>query len=224
MFLEHGENLLKLSVGFYRYLGCNAFGGLRHCRVQVFMLKAMGEMWMAVTARHLDRGWSVGVGWVDLVGWLFLYDVSAVFVVWLSLRLCQSMFASFFWLLFGVFFSRLVCSGTGCFMLPTQALDHQLMGAPWSPRKYSPQELGFGCYFVCLGGLKNALSKPRMAQVGDTNCKCEITCRDGYAPGSQQIALWIGHNDQLLTTTWVCQAKITCNRQRYLLSNYQRCC
>ena len=33
------------------------------------------------------RGWSVGVGWVDLVGWLcwlFRYDASVVLVVWLG--------------------------------------------------------------------------------------------------------------------------------------------
>ena len=104
---------------------------------------------MAVTARHLDRGWSVGVGWVDLVGWLFLIDVSAVFVVWLSLRLCQSMFAFFFWLLFGVFFFSLGVLWHWLFHVAYPSFGPPIDGSPMEPPKIFTSRVGFRVLF-CL--------------------------------------------------------------------------
>ena len=86
-------------------------------------------------------------------------------------------------------------------------LFHQLMGASEKIHLKSWVSGGRNRCMLYVGLVGFYCPVKPLAQVGETDCKCEITCRDGYAPGSQGIALCIRQNDQHLTTTWVCQAK-----------------
>ena len=221
-------NLEKISWNFLSSLTVTSDATLLEACAIAMSKCSCWRRWARCEWLWLQGIW-IGVGQLVWVGWIWwvgcFYMMFLLFLLfgflWGYVNLC--LLLSFGYSL--VFFFLAWCA----LALVVSCCLPKLWTTNWWEPHGAPENIHLkswvsGCYFVCLGGLKNALSKPRMAQVGDTNCKCEITCRDGYAPGSQQIALWIGHNDQLLTTTWVCQAKITCHRQRYLLSNYQRCC